>query len=83
MFGLGLYIYAGEDLPEELKEPFVMTDEMILTLRALLQKSADKNNLVYESMLDDLLKEYKVEGIEKLDEAKYVHLLNRLKKALE
>lgn len=83
MFGLGLYIYAGEDLPEELKEPFVMTDEMVLTLRALLQKSADKNNLVYESMLDDLLKEYKVEGIEKLDEAKYVHLLNRLKKALE
>lgn len=81
--GLGLYIYAGEDLPEEAKEPFAMTDEMVLTLRALLQKSAEKNGLVYEDMLNDLLKEYKVDGLEKLDETKYAHLLNRLKKALQ
>lgn len=83
MFGLGLYIYAGEDLPEEAKDPFAMTDEMVLTLRALLQKSAEKNGLVYEDMLNDLLKEYKVDGLEKLDETKYTHLLNRLKKALQ
>ena len=78
--GLGLYIYAGEDLPEEAKEPFAMTDEMVLTLRALLQEMAGKSNLVFEDMLNELLKEYKVDGLEKLDEARYVHLLNRLKK---
>lgn len=83
MFGLGLYIYAGEDLPEEAKEPFAMTDEMVLTLRALLQEMAGKSNLVFEDMLNELLKEYKVDGLEKLDEARYVHLLNRLKKTLQ
>lgn len=81
--GLGLYIYAGEDLPEEAKDPFAMTDEKVLTLRALLQEKAEKNNLIFEDMLNELLKEYKVDGLEKLDEAKYVHLLNRLKKTLQ
>ncbi len=80
MFGLGLYIYAGEDLPEEAKKPFTMTDEKVLTLRALLQEKVEKCNLVFEDMLNELLKEYKVDGLEKLDEARYVHLLNRLKK---
>lgn len=83
MFGLGLYIYAGEDLPEEAKKPFTMTDEKVLTLRALLQEKVGKSNLVFEDMLNELLKEYKVDGLEKLDEARYVHLLNRLKKTLQ
>ena len=33
MFGLGLYIYAGEDLPEEVKEP--ATDEQIAEIKSL------------------------------------------------
>ena len=33
MFGLGLYIYAGEDLPEEVKES--ATDEQIAEIRSL------------------------------------------------
>ena len=38
MFGLGIYIYAGEDLPESTKTEVVSSDQAI-EIKALLEKS--------------------------------------------
>ena len=48
MFGLGLYIYAGEDLPEELpKEPEKLTDERFnLALKALKENKITKATIL-------------------------------------
>lgn len=85
-FGANIYWQKNEtkyDKQEEEKSPtFMMTDEMALTVMALLKESAELNNIPYEDMLNDVLKEYKINELKKLDEAKYAHLLNRLKKAL-
>lgn len=83
-FGANIYWKKNETKYENQPEDaqFVMTDEMVLTVTALLKESAEKNNIPYEDMLNDVLKEYKINELKKLDETKYVHLLNRLKKAL-
>lgn len=52
MFGLGLYIYAGEDLPEEIQEP--ITDEQIKRIKEL--KIVESN----------VCKRFKVSSIEEL-----------------
>lgn len=52
MFGLGLYIYAGEDLPEAEKEEQKKTSEKetIEELKALYDKAGGKN---FEKWIDD------------------------------
>lgn len=61
MFGLGLYIYAGEDLPEEIKEekPVKM---------AIPQQIKYIRESVTEDQLQALLKQKKVERLEDLTE---------------
>lgn len=58
MFGLGLYIYNNEDMPEVFEEPTVyVTAEMVLELEELITKSgADKSKFLIAF------------GIKKLDE---------------
>jgi len=48
MFGLGLYIYNKEDLPEVIPEPIkTVTNEMVLELEELIIKAAvDKNRFL-------------------------------------
>ena len=57
MFGLGLYIYAGEDLPENLteKEKPAFTDEQLETLK---QK---KDEYTYETAMENIKKYYTID----------------------
>ena len=52
MFGLGLYIYAGEDLPEE-EQNKKITEEQIKSIR----------KLVAEDKIEDMLTYYKVKSM--------------------
>lgn len=52
MFGLGLYIYAGEDLPEE-EQNKKITEEQIKKIK----------NLVAEDKIEDMLTYYKVKSM--------------------
>lgn len=65
MFGLGLYIYAGEDLPEPSKED---EEKKVLEIEELIKKSgADR---------DKFLQHFHVNSIEELDYDKAVQALN-------
>lgn len=73
--GLGLYIYAGEDLPEEdkikaeeEKKPIGKKDATILT--SLLEK---KN-----VNIPKLLEQYKIDSLEKLTNKQYAEILGKL-----
>ena len=57
MFGLGLYIYAGEDLPENLteKEKPAFTDEQLETLK---QK---KDEYTYKTAMENIKKYYTID----------------------
>lgn len=69
MFGLGLYIYAGEDLPVELEEP--CTAEQIEKMRELAIN--EKNVLI----------RYKVDKLEDLTYQQAEFVINTKQKALE
>ena len=69
MFGLGLYIYAGEDLPVELEEP--CTAEQIEKMRELAIN--EKNVLI----------RYKVNSLEELTYQQAEFVINTKQKALE
>ena len=69
MFGLGLYIYAGEDLPVELEEP--CTAEQIEKMRELAIN--EKNVLI----------RYKVDNLEDLTYQQAEFVINTKQKALE
>ena len=58
MFGLGLYVYAGEDLPETIEEP--ITSEQIEKIKSLI--APDK--------IPNMLRWAKVSKIEELTKAK-------------
>lgn len=58
MFGLGLYIYAGEDLPE----PQQATDEQIKELRKLFKESADILKRSEEKFETQMLTHFKYAG---------------------
>ena len=69
MFGLGLYIYAGEDLPVELEEP--CTTEQIEKMREL---SINEKNVLIR---------YKVDNLEDLTYQQAEFVINTKQKALE
>lgn len=55
MFGLGLYIYAGEDLPT--KEPEILPDILIKAIQET--KTVDELSALYKANKDDMSKELK------------------------
>lgn len=74
MFGLGLYIYAGEDLPET-EKPQKITEE-----QANILKNTLKDLGVTDENLQKSLKNYKVTKIEDLDTKQYGEILIKLNK---
>ena len=73
MFGLGLYIYAGEDLPqiEEKKIEKELAIALVNTLKA--EGFSDED-------IGKSLSKYKVKKAEELTEAQYAEILLKLKK---
>lgn len=69
MFGLGIYIYAGEDLPIELGEP--ITQKQILRMREL------------EIIEPNVCKKFKVGSIEELSYQQAEFIINTKEKAME
>ena len=68
MFGLGLYIYAGEDLPE----PQQATDEQIKELRKLFKESADILKRSEKTFETQVLTHFKYAGkLEDVNESLY------------
>jgi hypothetical protein len=74
MFGLGLYIFAGEDLPET-EKPQKITEE-----QANILKNTLKDLDVTEENLQKSLKNYGVTKIEDLDTKQYGEILIKLNK---
>ena len=72
MFGLGLYIYSGEDLPEIEIEKITAKDASILKN---VVKSFDDNSQIYEM----ILKKYKVKSFKDLTQKQRVEILEGLK----
>lgn len=72
MFGLGLYIYAGEDLPEV--EPEKITAEQATVLNNLL-----KGKFTEEQISKTLKDGYKVTTIEELNTVQYAEILKKIK----
>ena len=72
MFGLGLYIYAGEDLPEV--EPEKITAEQATVLNNLLKEKFS------DEQINKTLKDgYKVKTIEELNTVQYAEILKKIK----
>ena len=65
MFGLGLYIYAGEDLPEPNKEEL---ENKVIEIESLISKSGTDR--------EKFLAYFKVDSIEKLPYEKAIQSLN-------
>lgn len=79
MFGLGLYIYSGEDLPEDLlKEDDKLTEKLATPNQiAMLKKTYTGDNL------EKLLKTNKLKKIEDISFEKADEIINKLKKKME
>lgn len=71
MFGLGLYIYAGEDLPEKESEKILSSDVKNL-------KKAISNFENPEKLQNNILKNYGVKNIEDLNVKQYTEILEKL-----
>ena len=71
MFGLGLYIYAGEDLPEKELEKILPSD--VKSLKKIISnfENADK-------LQNNMLKNYNVKNIEDLNVKQYTEILKKL-----
>lgn len=71
MFGLGLYIYAGEDLPEKELEKILPSD--VKSLKKVISnfENADK-------LQNNMLKNYNVKNIEDLNVKQYTEILKKL-----
>ncbi len=78
MFGLGLYIYAGEDLPEA--ERGAKTYPVISEEQALVLKNTLESMGVTEEDIQKSLKNYNVEKIEELNTEQYGQILLKLNK---
>ena len=77
MFGLGLYIYAGEDLPEseaeQLKEPKIVTLEVgDDNWSKVLTYIASKKELGLEKIVENLSTKYEIKANVKKEIAKAV-----------
>jgi hypothetical protein len=75
MFGLGLYIYAGEDLPEETKEPLPQDK-----ITALYAKAGEKN-FTDEDVKKTIKNSYNVTSTKDLTVDQFKELMDRLDKA--
>ncbi len=71
MFGLGLYIYAGEDLPEKELEKILPSD--VKSLKKVISnfENADK-------LQNNMLKNYNLKNIEDLNVKQYTEILKKL-----
>lgn len=69
MFGLGLYIYAGEDLPTEIDEP------------ATVEQMAEIVNL--GANIDNVCRRYRVERLEQLTKKQAQFVIDTKKKAAQ
>lgn len=80
MFGLGLYIYAGEDLPESPQA----TDEQIKELRVLFKESADILKRSEKTFENQVLAHFKYGGkLEDVNENLYVAIKEYTKNGLQ
>lgn len=76
MFGLGLYIYAGEDLPEDLTPPQPISESEAVTLENMLKKRFDD-----ETIAKTLRKSYGVNSVKELTAKQYTEIVNQLRNA--
>jgi hypothetical protein len=74
MFGLGLYIYAGEDLPEDLTPPQPISESEAVTLENMLKKRFDD-----ETIAKTLKSSYGVNSVKELTAKQYTEIVNSLK----
>ena len=78
MFGLGLYIYAGEDLPEvQIQEENKNT--LDIEIVDLLVSEIEKYNGQAEKIKQGILTKYKVKELSELTEAQANQTINKLK----
>lgn len=66
MFGLGLYIYAGEDLPEQIDEPVEEVETISKEQKDEIMKLIDRNSKEDVEMLKEILGRYNVSKIDEL-----------------
>ena len=79
MFGLGLYIYAGEDLPEEEKE--AEEDKVISKTQAeALEKSIKNAMLDVNGTADEIIKKYGYNKIEEIKIKDYMAIVDEFRK---
>ena len=71
MFGLGLYIYAGEDLPEKDSEKILPSD-----VKSLKKAISDFENA--EKLQNNILKNYGVKSMEDLNTKQFSEILEKL-----
>lgn len=71
MFGLGLYIYSGEDLPENESEK--ISNLHVKSLKKLITNFENSDKL-----LENILKNYSVEKLEDISEKQYLEILQKL-----
>lgn len=75
--GLGLYIYAGEDLPEEEKEKEIektISDKLIKGLKGAIEKNAIPDDFVKST-----LAKYGYKQIEEIKDKDYMKIVEELK----
>lgn len=66
MFGLGLYIYGGEDLPEESK----ITDKEVLILKNLCKRKGLDVNKTFPNGIENLTPTQYAESVKQLEKVK-------------
>lgn len=81
--GLGLYIYAGEDLPEseDIDETEKLRQEKISQSQADALKKAIQNNNISEMVVKAILGGYDYEFIEDIKKGDYMQIVSDLKGA--
>lgn len=77
MFGLGLYIYAGEDLPEDLTTEETVEDKLSEVMKKTIEKTAKEHNVP----IDKILERYKVSKLEDIKASDFAKLMDGLKKS--
>ncbi|MBQ2671913.1 MAG: DUF1071 domain-containing protein [Clostridia bacterium] len=71
MFGLGLYIYAGEDLPEKDSEKILPSD--VKSLKKIISEFENS-----EKLQSNILKNYGVKNMEELNTKQFAEILEKL-----
>ena len=72
--GLGLYIYAGEDLPEVDRTEDVSTQKITKKEATVLKGMLEKKNVNVEKLCE----QYKVASLEELTATQYANILGKL-----